>query len=96
MKKWFSASLCYEGAHGGAIITDEEDVVYKTQVQVLPDEYKYIKIPYSDIQNVYRNYSLLIFPSVTINLKNGSKYKFIIFNRKRFLYIMNSRNVKII
>lgn len=83
MKKAFYGSLCYQGIRGGAILMNDEAVLYKNQTLTLPDEYKNIKMPYKNIKKVTKE-SYLLFPAVTIYLKDGHNYKFIIFNRKRF------------
>ena len=44
MRKAFYGSLCYEGIRGGAIIVDDEAIIYRSKVLTLPEEYKNIKI----------------------------------------------------
>ncbi|WDV44841.1 hypothetical protein PV797_15120 [Clostridiaceae bacterium M8S5] len=96
MKKQFVSSLCHIGAHGGMILLSNEFLVYKTQKLVLSDNYRNIKILYSDIKYIRRCRSLLVFPAVIINLKDGLHYKFIVFNRKQFLKILNNKCIRIL
>lgn len=84
MKKAFYGSLVYKGARGGAIIINDDSMVYKNQTATLEAEYKNIIMTFNDIERIEKENSFL-FPAVTIYLKNGRHYKFIIFNRKRFI-----------
>lgn len=84
MKKTFYGSLCYQGIRGGAIFIDDESVVYRNQTLTLPEEYKNIVMPIKEIEKVEKGY-MLLFPTVTIYLKNQKYYKFVVFNRKGFL-----------
>lgn len=84
MKEAFYGSLCYEGLRGGAIQVNDQAVIYKNQTLTLPDEYKNIEMPFQDIEKVEKGRAGL-FPAVTIYLKNGKKYKLVVFNRKKFL-----------
>jgi len=84
MKKVFRSSLCYEGIRGGAITIEEDKVRYRSKVLTLPDEYKDIEMPISEIEHVEKGY-LLPFPTVTIWMKSGKNYRFVIFARKQFL-----------
>jgi len=84
MEKVFYGSLCDQGRRGGAIYVDNEAIAYKNQTLTLPEEYKNIIIPIKEIERIEKG-CMLLFPTVTIYLKNHRHYKFIIFNRKRFL-----------
>ena len=83
MKKAFYASLCYQGARGGAIYVEDESIVYKNQTLTIPNEYKNLVMKVQDIERVEKC-SAFIFPAVKIYFNNQRMYKFIIFNRKRF------------
>jgi hypothetical protein len=85
MKKVFSASLCYRGAHGGGLLLTDELVAFRTNKLQLPAEMKRIQIPLQDIDTIVKCRSLGIFPAIVIQTKSGLPYKFIIFSRERFL-----------
>ena len=91
MKKTFSVSLCYQGAHGGGLLVTEDFIIFKTQTMQLPKEMQFIQIAYNDIENITNCSSLFVFPSINIKLKSGLIYKFIVFNRKNCLRIINER-----
>ena len=94
MRKTFSASLCYKGAHGGGIRVDENGILYRCQKAVLPQELKRIAIRYADIKSVNRCRSLRMFPAVKIGLKDGRQYKVIIFGRERFMRCLKEVSCK--
>ena len=48
-KKAFYGSLFYKGVRGGAIIVNDDSIVYKNQTITLESEYKNIIIPFKDI-----------------------------------------------
>lgn len=87
MKKAFYGSLIYKGVRGGAVIVNEDSVIYKNQTATLESEYKNIVMPFNDIEKIKQAGSFL-FPTVIIHLKNGRQYKFLIFNRKKFLNLL--------
>ena len=91
MKKRFVVSLCYQGAHGGGLLITEEFITFKTQTMQLPKEMKSIQIAYNDIEIITNCSSLFVLPSINIKLKSGLIYKFIVFNRKNCLRIINER-----
>jgi hypothetical protein len=91
LKKTFTVSLCYQGAHGGGLRVTEDFIIFKTQTMQLPKEMQFIQIAYTDIENIINSNSLVVFPSISIKLKCGLIYKFIVFNRKNCLRIINER-----
>lgn len=84
MKKAFCGSLCYQGLRGGAIFVDNKFVVYKNQTFTLSERYKNIVIPIEENAKAKKGYAI-VFPTVTIYLKNNEKYRFVVFNRKKFI-----------
>jgi hypothetical protein len=91
MKKTFIVSLCYQGAHGGGLLLTENLIIFKTQQIQLPKEMKFIQIAYNEIETIDNCSSFFLFPSISIKLKNGLIYKFIVFNRKKCLRIINEK-----
>lgn len=59
-------------------------VVYKNQTLALSKRYENIVIPIEVIAKVKKG-NAIVFPTVTIYLKNNEKYRFVIFNRKKFI-----------
>lgn len=80
----FRGSLCYEGIRGGALTIEDDKVRFRSKVLTLPDEYKDLEIPMDEIDGVEKGTSFL-FPTVTIRMKTGESYKFVVFSRKQFL-----------
>jgi hypothetical protein len=91
VKKTFTVSLCYRGAHGGGLLVTEDFIIFKTQTMQLPKEMQFIQMAYNDIESITNCSSLVVFPSLSIKLKSGLIYKFIVFNRKNCLRIINER-----
>lgn len=88
MKKYFIASLCKNGIIGGAIIADDEAITYKTNKLTVPVEIRNLKMPYQDIKGAEAGW-LFVFPTVSVEMKNGVVHKFVIFGRKRFIDLLN-------
>lgn len=84
MKNAFYGSLCYEGIRGGAIYVEEGIICYRSKVLTLPEEYQNIRIPFSEIESLDKGRKF-IFPAVTVRTISGKSYKFVVFNRKKFL-----------
>lgn len=88
MQKVFKGSLCCDaGILGGSIMLNDEFIIYKTQ-KALPENYKKVTIPITDIEILTPSRSMLIFPAVKIKAKNNSEYKLMIFSRGKFLKIL--------
>lgn len=92
MREAFAASLCWYGAQGGGLYADDIGLIFRAQKLTLPDDMKKIGMPYSDIKMVLRCRSF-VFPAVNILLEGGREYKFIVFDRKRFIKIMEIKKV---
>lgn len=85
MQTAFMASLYYYGIQGGAIFLDDKAIRYKAQKLTLPQQYKDIKILYTDIQKIESAPVFILFLKLTIYLNDNKKFKFLIFNKKSFL-----------
>lgn len=88
MNRYFIASLCKNGILGGAILADDEAITYKTNKLTVPVELRNIKMRYRDIKNTEAGW-LFIFPTVSVEMKNGAVHKFVIFGRKGFIDFIN-------
>jgi len=88
MNKYFIASLCKNGILGGAILADDEAITYKTNKLTVPVELRNIKMRYRDIKNTEAGW-LFVFPTVSVEMKNGAVHKFVIFGRKGFIDFIN-------
>lgn len=84
MRNVFLASFFHEGVLGGAIYLQQDRIVYRTNKAQLEPTYRNLNIPYSSIEQIETGWSLC-FPTVTLVMKGGASYKFIIFHRKKFL-----------
>lgn len=79
----FYASLCENGVHGGAAYLDEEGFCFKCRKSTVEKEYKDLKIPYGEIKSVCSGKRIII-PTTVIETASGRKYRFLIFNVKKF------------
>ena len=86
----FTVSLCKNGILGGYIVADEEAITYKTGKLTIPEKYKNLKMKYKDILSVTEG-SLLFMPTVSLRMKNDEEYKFIVFEKKRFLKMLSEK-----
>ena len=84
MKKFFIASLCKNGILGGGITIDSEAIAFRTGKVTIPQKYRHLVMKYKDICEVKIGW-LFVLPAVTIKMCNGEEYKFIVFNRGRFV-----------
>ncbi|MDD6187477.1 MAG: hypothetical protein PUB11_05435 [Oscillospiraceae bacterium] len=83
MKKTYMCSLCRNGILGGGLYLDSQAVTYKTQKLTVNEKYRNLIMPFDEIKDI--TWGRAIFPVATFNMKNGESYKFIIFNKKRFI-----------
>ena len=90
MKNTFSVSLYKNGLLGGWIIVDEESMVYKTGKVTVSSKYRNLEMAYKDILSITEE-KLLFLPIIAIKLKNNEEYKFLVFNKNRFLEIVNEK-----
>lgn len=85
MNKYFIVSLVKNGILGGGIVADSETITYHTGKLTIPQEYRHLVMKYEDISEVTKGW-LFILPTVTIKMRNGNEYKFVVFfSRKRFI-----------
>ena len=90
MKNTFSVSLCKNGLIGGFIVIGEASMVYKTGKVTIPPKYRNLVLEYNDILSLTEG-QFLFLPTVTIKMKNEEEYKFVVFNRKSFLEVLNRK-----
>ena len=84
MEKTYAASLCYRGLLGGGLFLDDERVTYRTgKLQVSP-EIRNLALPFCRIKSVEKSKALFL-PTVTIEMKDGAAWKFLVFGRNGFL-----------
>ena len=81
--KSFVCSLCHNGILGGGLYLDSQSLTYKTKKFTVDSKYRNLVLPMQGIKEI--SWKWVIFPVVTVNMKNGELYKFIIFNKSRFL-----------
>ena len=80
-KKIFICSLCRGGILGGALYLDESSVTYRTNKLTVDSRYRNLVLLRSEIKELLWRKNL---PIATFCMKNGEKYTFIIFGKKRF------------
>ena len=81
--KSFICSLCRNGIIGGALYLDKASLTYKTNKLTVDKKYRNLVLPMSGIKEI--TWKWIVFPVATVFMKNGEQYKFIIFNKSRFV-----------
>ena len=81
--KSFICSLCRNGIIGGALYLDRASLTYKTNKLTVDKKYRNLVLPMSAIKEI--TWKWIVFPVATVFMKNGEQYKFIIFNKSRFV-----------
>lgn len=94
MKKSFYASAVINGLCGGAVQLKDDAFYFMCQKLTVPEEYKQLRLVYSDISSINFKRVLCILPMTTIELKSGKTYRFFIFNQKGFIKSMNEISKK--
>ena len=80
--KVFVCSLCYRGVLGGALYLDDRALTYKTNKLTVDKKFRNLVMPLEEITEI--SWKRILFPLVTVNLKNGEAYQFLMFNKARF------------
>lgn len=83
MTKVFMCSLCHNGILGGGLYLEPQSVTYRTQKFTVDKKYKNLVLPIKEIKEI--TWKRSIFPVATFHMKNGEKYRMIIFNKNRFI-----------
>ena len=87
MKSYFVCSLCYDGILGGGLIVDEDSIVYKTGKTTVAGKFRNLELRRDDIISL--SWKRVLFPVATFEMRNGEKYSFLIFNKKRFMKVFD-------
>lgn len=94
MKKVFAVSLCRNGILGGGIFADNEKIVYRTGKLTVEPRFRNLEMPLKDIVSV-KSGRFLLLPAVELEMKNGERFKFIVYARKAFLDTLAELGVKL-
>ena len=82
MRKTFICSLCHNGILGGALYLEETSVTYKTNKLTVDKAYRNLVLPFDKIAEL--TWKWVVFPVAIFQMKNGTEYKFMVFNKRRF------------
>ena len=88
--KSFVCSLCHNGILGGGLYLDSQSLTYKTKKFTVDSKYRNLVLPMQGIKEIWK---WIIFPVATVNMKNGELYKFIIFNKSRFIKLFQEYSI---
>lgn len=91
MKACFIASICVHGVQGGAVYLADDGFLFRCQKATLEAEYKNVRILYENIKSVSAGKRVLFIPTTVMETRDGRKYRFLIFNRKRFMRCIEQR-----
>lgn len=96
MKNVFAASLwCKDGILGGGIYVEPGQIRYRTGKVTISKELKDFTMPFSDIVGIFEGRAVLIYPTFSIRMADGSRYKFIIFAKRRFIKALREAGLKL-
>lgn len=84
MEKTYMASLCKNGLLGGGLFLDDECVTYRTGKMTVPPEIRNLRLPFCRIRGARKSTALFL-PTVTIEMRDGTEWKFLVFGRAGFL-----------
>lgn len=87
IRKSFICSLCHKGILGGGLYLDNETITYVCNKISVNKKYRNIVLPLKQINEL--SWKWIIFPVATIKMDNQEQYKFIIFNKRRFMKWFN-------
>ena len=94
MVKYFVVSLCKNGLIGGGITADEDAITYHTGKLTVPKEFRRLVMKYEEIDRLTEG-RLFILPTVTVMLRGGEEYKFVVFDKKRFVSTLVEKGITI-
>lgn len=81
MKKSFACSLiCHNGIVGGGLYIEDKQLAYKTNKLTVDKKYRNLILPMQEIKEISWKWVV-----ATVSMKNGELYRFIIFNKSRFI-----------
>ena len=80
MRKTFMCSLCHNGLLGGGLYLDSNSITYKTNKLTVEKKYRNLVLPIREIKEI--TWKGII---ATIQMNNNEEYKFMIFNKNRFM-----------
>lgn len=84
MKKSFMSSLiCHNGIVGGGIYINDNSITYKTNKLTVDSKYKNLVLPLKEISEL--KWKRIIFAIAILTMTDGEEYRFIIFNKRRFI-----------
>ena len=89
----FYASICVHGIHGGAVYLTEDGFCFHCQKAAIEAQYKDLQIPCEIIKSVTMGKKVLFIPTTVIETIDGMTYRFLIFNRKRFITCITKKLV---
>ena len=90
MNNTFAVSLCKNGLLGGFITIGDVSMVYKTGKVTVPQKYRNLVMSYSDIISVTEG-MIVFLPTVTVRMKDEEEYKFVVFNKNRFMNVLTEK-----
>lgn len=78
----FVCSLCHNGILGGGLYLDDQVLAYRTNKLTVDPQYRNLVMPLREIKEI--DWKWIVFPVAKVSMKNGDRYRFIIFNKPRF------------
>ncbi len=87
-QSFFWCSLCHNGLLGGELIVDKSTITYKTGKVTVSEKYRNLELRRSCIVDL--SWRWIVFPIVTFEMNNMEKYSFLIFNKRRFMKVLNN------
>ena len=83
MRKAFMCSLIHRGILGGGLYLDQQAVTFVCNKLTVEQEFKKLSMPFEKIESL--TWQQVIFPIAVFQLRSGEAYRFLVFNKKRFM-----------
>lgn len=87
VKNEFAAILCNKGLQGGELTVEPKVTMYRTGKVSEAIENRRIEIKGNDIARISKGWHLCL-PIVSLEMKSGEQYKFVVFARNRFINLI--------
>lgn len=83
MRRLYSVSICREGVLGGSLRIEDHGLRYRTNKLTVSPMLRDLFLAFSDIREIRPRW-WLIFPLITVEMRDGERYSFILFGQRAF------------
>ena len=83
MRRLYSVSICREGVLGGSLRIEDHGLRYRTNKLTVSPMLRDLFLAFADIRDIRARWWLIL-PLVTVEMRDGEVYSFILFGHKAF------------